>query len=183
MWYDDCPAESVDSHENVTDTEGRTHRDTLPMGKMNPNVWQKQKDYAARVMTPCFLELVNKTKMPFVSTIRDRVSDRALFLEGKVLFVGEALTLMRPHSGKSFNLTAISCLALQKVFEGELRLWQWEVEVLQWAEWHSLTTTAFGILLVHGWWSPAFFLSALRLVSALIRQIFVKLLLAKHASS
>ena len=77
VWYDKCPAGSEDFNQNLTDTEGHTHRNTLPMGKMKPEIWQKQKDYASQVMTPCFLELVNKTTLPFVSTVRDRSSTRA----------------------------------------------------------------------------------------------------------
>lgn len=109
VWFDDCPAGSKNLKENLTDAEGHTHRNTLPMGKMAPAVWQKQKDYAAQVMTPCFLELVNKTSLPFVSTVRDRSSPRASCLHGKVLFVGEALTLLRPYTGMSFNHSAINC--------------------------------------------------------------------------
>ena len=170
MWYDNCPAGSTDLVENLTDIDGHTHRNTLPMGKMAPATWQKQKDYAAQVMTPCFLELVNKTTRPFVSTIRDRSSPRASFLAGNVLFVGEALTLMRPHTGMSFNHSAVSCMTLRNVLRGELRLHDWERDMLQWAEWNSLLATAVGSYYLRHVWSPSFMLSVLNLVLALLRQ-------------
>lgn len=146
------------------------------MGKMAPEVWQKQKDYAAQVMTPCFLELVNKTTLPFVSTIRDRSSTRASFLDGKVLFVGEALTLMRPHTGMSFNHSAVNCVTLRKVLKAELTLQDWESEVLQWAEWNTLLATAVGSYYLRHVWSPVFILSVIRLILALLRQRFLRLL-------
>ena len=176
VWYDNCPAGSKDFKENLTDAEGHTHRNTLPMGRLKPETWQKQKDYAAQVMTPCFLELVNKTTLPFVSTIRDRLSTQASFLDGKVLFVGEALTLMRPHTGMSFNHSAVNCLTLQKVLRGELTLGDWEREVLQWAEWNSLLATAVGSYYLRHVWHPVFILSVIRLILALLRHRLVKLL-------
>lgn len=172
-WYDNCPAGSKDSKENLTDAEGRTHRNTLPVRRMKPETWQKQKDYAAHVTTPCFLELVNKTTLPFVSTIRDRLCTQASFLDGKVLFVGEALTLMRPHTGMSFNHSAVNCLTLQKVLRGELTLGDWECEVLQWAEWNSLLATAVGSYYLRHVWNPVFILSVIRLILALLRHRLV----------
>ena len=151
------------------------------MGKMRPEVWQKQKAYAAKVMDPCFLELVNLTKLPFVSTVRDSSSSRASSLDGKVLFVGEALTLMRPHTGMSFNHGAVNCLTLQKVLRNELTLREWENEVLQWAEWSSLLATALGSYYVCHAWSLVFMMSVIRLVIALLRQQILKLLHAFRA--
>ena len=176
VWYDNCPAGSEDFHQNLTDTEGHTHRNTLPMGKMKPEIWQKQKDYASQVMTPCFLELVNKTTLPFVSTVRDRSSTRASFLDGKVLFVREALTLMRPHTGMSFNHSAVNCMTLKKVLQGEMTLQDWESEVLQWAEWSSLFATVVGSYYVHHAWSLSFILGVVRLIFALLRNRLVNLL-------
>ena len=176
VWYDNCAAGSKELEDNLTDTEGQKHRNTLPMGKMRPEVWQKQKAYAAQVMTPCFLELVNLTKLPFVSTIRDRSSSRASFLDGRVLFVGEALTLIRPHTGMSFNHSAVNCLTLRKVLQNQLTLRAWEKEVLQWAEWSSLLSIAVGSYFLRHAWSPVFMMSIVRLVLVLLRQRVLRLL-------
>ncbi len=146
------------------------------MGKMDPAVWERQKEYATQVMTPCFLELVNKTTLPFVSTIRDRLSARAVFLDGKVLFVGEALTLMRPHTGMSFNHGAVNCVTLQKVLRGEVTLTEWEREVLRWAEWNSSLAAVVGSYFVRHFWSAAFILGVMRLVLVLLRHRLVRLL-------
>jgi len=151
------------------------------MGKMRAGIWQKQKAYAAQVMTPCFLELVNQTTLPFVSTIRDRSSSRASFLDGRVLLVGEALTLMRPHTGMSFNHSAVNCLTLQKVLRDQLTLRAWESEVLQWAEWSSLLATAVGSYYMRHVWSPVFVMSVIRLVLALLRQRLLRFLRPLHA--
>lgn len=143
---------------------------------MSPEIWQKQKDYASQVMTPCFLELVNKTTLPFISTIRDRSSKRASFLDGKVLFIGEALTLMRPNTGMSFNHSAVNCLTLKKVLQGELTLPDWESEVLQWAEWNLKLAAVVGSYYVHHAWNPSFILGVTRLFVALMRIWLLKLL-------
>lgn len=127
-------------------------------------------------MTPCFFGLVNKTTLPFVSTVRDRSSTRASFLDGNVLFVGEALTLMRPHTGMSFNHSAVNCMTLKQVLQGETTLQDWESEILQWAEWSSLLATAVGSYYVHHVWSPSFILGPIRLIFALLRNRLVNLL-------
>jgi len=145
------------------------------MGKMRPEIWGKQKAYTAQNMPSCFLELVNKTSLPFISTIRDCASPRASFFEGKLLFVGEALTLLRPHTGMSFNHSAVNCLELQKVFQGNSTIKQWEKEVLQYGEKTRLLATAVGSYYQCGVSSSTFMLSVVRFILALLRQRLVGL--------
>lgn len=176
VWYDNCAADSADLEDNLTDIEGHKHRNTLPMGKMRPEIWEKQITYATECMTPCFLELVSKTSMPFVPTIRDCSSTRASFFDGRLLFVGEALTLVRPHTGMSFNHSAVNCMTLRKVLQGHLTVREWEREVLQWAEWNSGLAVAVGSYYQCHVSRPTFLLSVIRFILALLRQRLMKIL-------
>lgn len=55
----------------MTDINGRRHPITLPVGTMKPQVWEKQKEYAAKVLPPQFAEAVQKTQQPFIQAITD----------------------------------------------------------------------------------------------------------------
>ena len=134
VWYSNCPKDTPAFNEDMTDFNGYTHRNTLPAGNTKPETWQKQKNHASRVLNPPFLELVNKTVEPFISTVNDCASTKASFIDGKLLLVGEALTLLRPHTGMSFNQAAVNCLRLQRALKGEMSMVQWGREVLQYAE-------------------------------------------------
>ena len=145
------------------------------MGKMRPEVWERQKEYARRIMTPCFLELVEKTTLPFVSTIRDCASPQASFLAGKVLLVGEALTLLRPHTGMSVTHAVQNCRTLKKVMEGHLTIKGWEREVLEFRDWHRSASVAIGSFCLCGVWSATFVRSVFRFGWLAIRQRVIQL--------
>lgn len=174
VWYDNASPGARNIRDTLTDPSGHVHRNTLPMGAMRPEVWTEQKKYAAETMTPVFLELVEKTQTPFVSTIRERRSPRASYYDGKVLLVGEALKLMRPHTGMSFNQSAVNCLTLQQVLLGDMDLQDWERRVLEWAEWSSLLATAIGEYFMRRLWNPGSWITVCRLLFVLLRQRLVK---------
>lgn len=170
VWYFNCPRDTPAFNENMTDVNGYTHRYTLPAGKMHPETWQKHKNHAGQVLNPPFLELVNKTAEPFISTVNDCAATKASFFDGKLLLVGEALTLLRPHTGMSFSHAAVNCLLLQRVLEGEMTMVQWERKVLRYAEenrWHS---AMFGSYYQFGLLSTTFLFSMIRYLFVLLRQ-------------
>lgn len=117
---------------------------------MRAEVWDKQKAYAAKVMNQPFLELINKTTKPFVSTVSDTIPERASFFDGKLLLVGEALALIRPHLALSTNQSALHCLQLEKALKGEMTIAQWERKVLQYAARSQAMTNAFGTWFQYG---------------------------------
>lgn len=170
VWYTNCPASSLDFNESMTDIDGHTHRNTLPAGKMRPDVWAKQKAHAAEVLTPPFLELINQTMEPFISTVNDCTAPRASFFDGKILLVGEALTLLRPHTGMSFNHAAMSCLLLQKVMRGEINVKQWEEDLLRYREKTMLLAIMVGCYFQGGVLSAGFLLGVAKFAFTMLQQ-------------
>ena len=114
----------------MTDNDGHRHRNTLPPGKMRQEIWHKQKSYAQSVLARPFAELVGKTTQPFISSVSDSIAPRASFFDGKLLLVGEALALFRPHIALSANQAAVDCLLLKRALEGEITMKEWERRVL-----------------------------------------------------
>lgn len=153
VWYCNYPDDSPELTEIMTDCDNHRHRNTLPVGKMRAEVWNKQKSHAAKVMNAPFLELINKTTKPFVSAVSDTRPDRASFFDSKLLLVGEALALIRPHLALSTNQSAMNCLQLEKALKKEVTIAQWERQVLHYAARSQAMTNAFGTYFQYGGWT------------------------------
>ncbi|KAF2785511.1 FAD/NAD(P)-binding domain-containing protein [Melanomma pulvis-pyrius CBS 109.77] len=146
IWYDydRFPEDSSDFHEIMTDVDGRKHFTTIPRGRMQPKVWRSILDRKSVVSNPHFVELLEKTKEPFVSAIRDFPGSKAVFCDGKLLLVGDALALCRPHGGGSTSQAAFQALELGKVWEGARALDLWEKDCLEGASKAQTISLAMG---------------------------------------
>ena len=168
VWYYNCPESSREFKEIMTDTDGHFHMNTLPIGKMRPETWDRLKAHARQVLNPPFLELVNKTKNPFISTVRDCAAPRAMFYDNRLVLAGEALALYRPHTGISVNQCALNCLQLRKVLLGDMTVQQWEEDVLWTQKTTRLMAIAYGEFFLSGRLSLKFISSFLRFALAMI---------------
>ena len=146
VWYWNCAEGSEGLANILTDCDGNKHHNTIPIGKMRKDVWAKQKDYANKHMAPAFAELINKTTQPFVATVRDGSASRAAFFDGKLLLVGDALTVLRPHIASSTNQAALNALLLEKVMKGDMTIAEWERRSLQYGQ-----ITALKSMLIAAW--------------------------------
>ena len=81
MWYCNYTEDSPEYVNLLTDIDGHKHRITMPMGKMRPEVWFAQKDYAKGLLPAPFAELVEKTAQPFVQCITDVSAPKAVHFE------------------------------------------------------------------------------------------------------
>jgi 2-polyprenyl-6-methoxyphenol hydroxylase-like FAD-dependent oxidoreductase len=87
--------------ELMTDIDGVRHHVTIPPGKLDPKLWEKQKAIARETLCPQFADLVCGTKKPFVQAIMDVISPDHEFLNGKVVLIGDALAGFRAHTSAS----------------------------------------------------------------------------------
>jgi 2-polyprenyl-6-methoxyphenol hydroxylase-like FAD-dependent oxidoreductase len=127
IWYDTLPEHSPDFADTFTDTDGKKHYSTVPKGKIQPKVWQRVRDEREDVVrNPHFIDLLKRTREPFVSAIRDCPATRSVFWGGKIVLLGDAFALCRPHAGGSTSQAAFQALELKKVLEGEIDLGEWE---------------------------------------------------------
>lgn len=90
---------------------------------------------------------MSKIAHPFMQKVIDYSSPRAAFLDSKVLLVGDALTLFRPHTAFSTNQATFDCLQMEQYVNGEIEHSACETEVLQIANLHWLRSVWWGILL------------------------------------
>lgn len=136
----------------MTDISGQTHRSTLQPGMLRPEVWEQQVKFAQANFPAPFIELVEKTSQPFVAAVSDNSCDHATFINGKVILVGDALALFRPHIALSANQAAYDCLELQKVLKGEISMKQWERNVLGYAAKTRQLSVVVGTFSQYGGW-------------------------------
>ena len=134
VWYCNYPQDSKEYIDLMTDTEGRKHHSTLPVGKMRPEIWKQQQDYAKEILPPQFAELVTKTKQPFIQAIADVITPKNVFYEGKVLLIGDAVAGFRPHTAASTNQAAFDAQLLGQLMEGEMTIEEWERETMGYAK-------------------------------------------------
>ena len=128
----------------MTDVTGKRHHNTLPIGKMNPKVWNRQRAIAEETLPAPFAELINKTTQPFITTVTDIVSSQASFFNGKLLLVGDALVPFRPHVACSTNQAALDALLLEMMLRGDIDLAQWERRVMEYAHLTRLRSITWG---------------------------------------
>ena len=128
----------------MTDIDGHRHRSTVPPGKICPKVWAKQQAYGRRVLAAPIKELVDKITSPFVTAISDCQAPRASFFANKLLLVGDALALFRPHIAQSTNQAATNCMLLEKTLIGEMDFSEWEKQVIHYAHLTRLRSNAVG---------------------------------------
>jgi hypothetical protein len=96
---------------------------------MRPSVWEDQLEIAQATLIPPMLEIVKKATNPAISVIHDYACPKAAFFDGKVVLVGDALALFRPHAALSFNQAALDTLLFEKVMTGETDIKTWETKV------------------------------------------------------
>ncbi len=170
VWYTNIADEAPELQEAMTDTDGRKHRHTLPIGKMRSLVWDKQRALAHRILPEPFAELVDKTTQPFISTISDIDVSKPVFHGGKLLVVGDALMPFRPHVACSTNQAALNAMLVEKLLSKEIDLASWETQVLDYAHATRLRSITWGCWYQVGYY--AFFVSKLQHLATLCGQGF-----------
>lgn len=134
VWYCNYVQGSPELEELMTDIRGRRHAVTLPVDSIQPQVWERQKDYSKKVLPPQFAEAVEKTEHPFVQAVTDVISPRNSFFEGKVLLVGDALAGFRPHTAFSSGQAAFDALQMGKLLRHEITRDDYNSSVMELAE-------------------------------------------------
>lgn len=111
---------------------------------MRQEVWAQTLERGRLLLGLPFVDLLNSTRDPFLSAIRHCKSPNSVLYNGKVLLVGDAFTLFRPHAAASTNQAARQAMSLAQVYKGELSLTEWGKDSLDYANKFSAISDAFG---------------------------------------
>ena len=126
-WYTNVPSLSLD--EIMTDTSGKRHRISISPEHFQPCVWARQRSIARDLLPEPYLEIMDQIPSPFVHLITDFWSPRTAFLDGKVLLVGDASALLRPHTAYATSQAAEQAMLTEGLVKGEMGCRDWEERV------------------------------------------------------
>lgn len=98
----------------TTDIDGISRGLSVPEGKLAPH-WKEAVYREANSLLPKnFAAVVNAAKNPFAQAIRDLAVSS--MVKGRVILVGDAAAIPRPHTAASTSKAATNALALQQAF-------------------------------------------------------------------
>ncbi|HEY0124487.1 MAG TPA: hypothetical protein VGC14_22540, partial [Rhizobium sp.] len=108
VWY--RVANDDQLQQIMTDRDGLQRGYSIPEGKL-ADAWMKHlRADAENLLPPPFRDIVEATKQPFAQAIRDLASDE--MVKGRVLILGDAASIPRPHTAASTSKAAANALAL-----------------------------------------------------------------------
>jgi 2-polyprenyl-6-methoxyphenol hydroxylase-like FAD-dependent oxidoreductase len=126
VWYHN--ADEKELNRILTDSTGKPHTFSLGVGKMQSEIISDQRKLAAAILPPPIADLFQKIERPFIQAITDNFAKKTIFMDGKVLLMGDAAAGLRPHTTAGGSQAAMHALLLKKVFEKDnsMNLEQWE---------------------------------------------------------
>jgi len=127
VWYRKIAA--ADLPAVLTDRAGRTHLFSLPPGALQERYAATLRADADRLLAPPLRALVHLTAEPFIQLIQDLDVPRMAF--GRVILLGDAAFIPRPHTAGGSAKAAANALALAQALrqpgqaiEAALRAWE-----------------------------------------------------------
>ena len=109
VWYRPAPSDAALAALQ-TDADGVHYPTGIPPNKV---AWQQvaaMRSAARTLLAPQFAEIIEKTAQPFLQPISDLCSERIAF--GRVLLMGDAAFVARPHVGMGVTKAAQDAMAL-----------------------------------------------------------------------
>ncbi|MGH8665939.1 MAG: FAD-dependent monooxygenase [Burkholderiales bacterium] len=109
VWYRPA-AEASELRRLCTDAAGKVHLPSMPPPLIRPDVIAEMRATAERMLCPQLAEVVCKSREPFFQPIFDVESARMVF--GRVVLLGDAAFVARPHCGAGIAKAAADAQAL-----------------------------------------------------------------------
>ena len=113
VWYWNVPETELPAL--MTGVDGRGRDFSVPPGQVREDWLKKQDAVAEKVFCPQFLELWRATKEPFLQPILDLTVPR--MVHGRVVLLGDAAFIPRPHTAASTAKAGANALALGRALQ------------------------------------------------------------------
>lgn len=110
VWY--RPADRAELTDLLTGTDGVTYPISISPMLLRPEKVAEMRDAAARLLSPQFAELVARTESPFIQPIYDLAVNT--MVDNRVVLLGDAAFVGRPHCGMGVTKAAEDAVALAK---------------------------------------------------------------------
>ena len=113
VWYKALHKDALDRF--LVDKHGKKHTYSVPPNRTDPNLINEMLESARADLPRFFSNLISNSKVPFVSPVYDILTDR--FNKDRVVLVGDAAAVARPHVGMGVTKALIDCMALHTKLE------------------------------------------------------------------
>ncbi|KAK5120493.1 hypothetical protein LTR85_006148 [Meristemomyces frigidus] len=133
VWYANFPEGEPELEKLMTDKDGRRRRITIPPGMIAWDAWEMVKSMGHARLPPQMAEMAEKTKAPFVQCITDVITRKNLYMDDKVVLIGDALAGFRPHTVASTSQAAFNVMSLVDWLDGEVGRKQFVKQTMQYA--------------------------------------------------
>jgi 2-polyprenyl-6-methoxyphenol hydroxylase-like FAD-dependent oxidoreductase len=130
VWYRPVEAERLPAL--LTDADGRRYDMSIPPARMAAGPITEMRAAAEALVAPCFLEVVGLVEQPFIQAIYDLESPGLVF--GRVVLIGDAAFVARPHAGMGATKAAIDAVTLARTLaagDPPAALAEWEARQLR----------------------------------------------------
>lgn len=117
VWYRPAAADGA-LKDLLTDNDGVARTLSIPPNKIRPEVIERLRQDAHRLLAPQFAEVVQKTEQPFIQTIQDLETPK-MALGRRTVLIGDAAFVARPHVGAGVTKAAADAWALVEALEYE----------------------------------------------------------------
>lgn len=115
-WYNTF---SDDQFANVmTGKDGRRHHWSLSGSAMKDEVANNTRTKAKNELPRAMAEMVEETKQPFLQVVSDMVVPANVFMDGKVVLIGDAVAGQRPHTASSCTQCCFHAILVTAWVEG-----------------------------------------------------------------
>ena len=149
LWYTNESEESL-RDIMIDSVDGHRHHNIVPAGHVRDDIWNAQLRRAKIVPLPIpFQEVISKVRSPFIQVVTEFCGTKAAFEEGKVLLVGDALSLFRPHTAFSGTQAAYHALRVKKYLDHRITLQEWEETVVRYSTLHWAQSVWWGKFYQH----------------------------------
>jgi 2-polyprenyl-6-methoxyphenol hydroxylase-like FAD-dependent oxidoreductase len=115
VWYRPADA-TVELPRLLTDDTGHRHAMSVPPPLVAKSVIADMRRAAEATLAPIFVEAVAKTDMPFFQPVYDLAVPRMTY--GRVVLIGDAAFVARPHVGAGVTKAAEDACALAEALDG-----------------------------------------------------------------
>ena len=131
VWY--RVADDARLRDIMTDREGVHRGFSMAEGRLAPKWKESLYGEAGDLLPPPFRAVVQATKEPFAQAIRDLAVAR--MVQGRVVLIGDAAFIPRPHTAASTSKAAANALALARALDAspddlDQALARWEPQQL-----------------------------------------------------
>lgn len=109
VWYRPADEATVLA-DLLTDTEGQMNGHSIAPNRIRTEVVEAMRADAEKLLSPQFLEMIDKCPQPFLQPIYDLSVDK--MVHGRVVILGDAAFVARPHVGMGVTKAADDAMAL-----------------------------------------------------------------------